>query len=52
MIGPNHALTAAHNIYSKGKKIQKVEFYPGLKQKNLCFEKVEVARVILVNEKF
>lgn len=53
MIGPNHVLTAAHNVYSRAKpnrKIVKIHFFPGLKGHTLSFKSVGVSRVILLEK--
>lgn len=53
MIGPNHVLTAAHNVYSRakpGKKIVKIQFFAGLKGNTLSFKSVSVSRVILLEK--
>lgn len=53
MIGPNHVLTSAHNVYNRAKparKIVKINFFPGLKQNALSFKPIAVSRVILLEK--
>lgn len=55
MIGPNHAITAAHAVFNRAggssdaNKIQTINYYPGLSGNQIVTDEVEVVKVLLLD---